>query len=125
MEKSKNVFGGTLVSCSLSPLTGFYRDGCCKTGIEDRGTHTVCAQMTEEFLSYTKSMGNDLSTPIPSYQFPGLKPGDYWCLCALRWKEAWEAGKAPKVKLEATSEKTLSYIPIDILEEYAINSINN
>jgi uncharacterized protein (DUF2237 family) len=125
MEKSKNVLGGTLIACSLSPLTGFYRDGCCKTGIEDSSTHTVCAQVTEEFLSFTKSKGNDLSTAIPAYQFPGLKAGDYWCLCALRWKEAWEAGKAPKVKLEATHEKTLEFVDIELLQEYAINSINN
>ncbi len=120
MNEIKNVLGGALIACSMSPLTGFYRDGCCKTGIEDRGTHTVCAQMTEEFLAYTKSKGNDLTSPNPNYQFPGLKEGDFWCLCALRWKEALEAGKAPKVKLEATHEKTLEFIELETLKEYAI-----
>ena len=120
MYEIKNVLGGALIACSMSPLTGFYRDGCCKTGIEDRGTHTICAQMTEEFLVYTKSKGNDLTSPNPNYQFPGLKEGDFWCLCALRWKEALEAGKAPKVKLEASHEKTLEFIELETLKEYAI-----
>ena len=120
MNEIKNVLGGALIACSMSPLTGFYRDGCCKTGIEDRGTHTICAQMTEEFLAYTKSKGNDLTSPNPNYQFPGLKEGDFWCLCALRWKEALEAGKAPKVKLEASHEKTLEFIELETLKEYAI-----
>lgn len=100
-NRAKNVLGSELIACSTNPLTGFYRDGCCQTGWEDRGTHTVCAQMTEEFLSFTKKQGNDLSTPRPQFNFPGLKPGDFWCLCASRWKEALMAGAAPRVKLEA------------------------
>jgi hypothetical protein len=121
MKNPKNVLGETLLTCSISPLTGFYRDGCCKTGDEDLGTHTVCAQMTEDFLIYTKSRGNDLSTPIPAYGFPGLKVGDFWCLCAIRWKEAFEAGKAPKVKLAATHEKTLQIITLEELKTFAIH----
>jgi len=120
MYEIKNVLGGALIACSISPLTGFYRDGCCKTGVEDAGTHTVCAQMTEEFLSYTKSKGNDLSTPIPAYNFPGLKVGDFWCLCAIRWEEALKVGKAPKVKLEATHEKTLDYVSLKDLKENSV-----
>jgi len=124
MDEIKNVLGGALIACSLSPLTGFYRDGCCKTGAEDRGTHTVCAQVTEEFLTYTKAKGNDLSTPIPAYDFPGLKPGDFWCLCALRWKEALDAGKAPKIRLEATHEKTLEFIELKTLKENALQDVD-
>jgi len=108
----------------LEPLTGFYRDGCCKTGDEDAGTHTVCAQMTAEFLDYTKSLGNDLTSPIPAYNFPGLMPGDFWCLCALRWKEAFMVGKAPKVKLEATHERTLEYVSLTNLKENAIENVD-
>ena len=102
-------------------MTGFYRDGCCKTGLDDIGTHTVCAVMTEEFLNFTKSKGNDLSTPVPDYHFPGLKPGDRWCLCASRWHEAYLAGMAPRLILEATHEKTLQYVSFEVLEEYAFN----
>jgi len=101
-------------------MTGFYRDGCCATGPQDTGRHVVCAVMTEEFLEFTKSKGNDLSTPIPAFRFPGLKPGDRWCLCALRWKEAYEAGKAPLVKLEATHEAALRYVSIDMLTQKAV-----
>ena len=118
-SSAKNVFGEALIACCYEPKTGFYRDGYCHTGPEDRGTHTVCAIMTEEFLEFTKSRGNDLSTAIPAYQFPGLKPGDKWCLCALRWKEAYLAGKAPKVVLEATNEKTLQVVPLDALVAHA------
>ena len=110
MEKSLNVFGQPLQECSNSPKTGFYRDGCCNTGPMDRGLHTVCAIMTEEFLEFSYHVGNDLSTPRPEYQFAGLKAGDRWCLCALRWQEAFDAGKAPYVVLEATHEKTLEYL---------------
>ncbi|MFT6165836.1 MAG: hypothetical protein ACJAV5_001123 [Vicingaceae bacterium] len=124
MNEFKNVLGGALIACSISPLTGFYRDGCCKTGAEDAGNHTVCAQITDEFLEYTKSKGNDLSTPIPAYQFPGLKEGDFWCLCALRWKEALMAGKAPKVKLEATHEKTLEFISLEELKKHATENVD-
>ena len=124
MNEFKNVLVGALIACSISPLSGFYRDGCCKTGAEDAGTHTVCAKITDEFLEYTKSKGNNLSTPIPAYQFPGLKEGDFWCLCALRWKEALMAGKAPKVKLEATHEKTLEFISLEELKKHAIENVD-
>lgn len=120
MKEIKNVLGSALISCSMSPLTGFYRDGCCKTGNEDTGTHTVCAQITNEFLAFTKSRGNDLETPIPVYNFPGLKEGDFWCLCVLRWKEALKAGKAPKIKLEATHAKSLEFVDLNVLKQYAI-----
>lgn len=119
MIMAKNIFGEPLIPCSTDPLTGFYRDGCCKTGAEDLGTHTVCAVVDEAFLDFTKSRGNDLSTPIPTYDFPGLKPGDRWCLCANRWLEAYKAGKAPKVVLEATHEKTLNYISLEELVSFA------
>ena len=120
IAQSLNVFGQPLELCCDSPKTGFYRDGFCNTGSIDLGTHVVCAEMTKEFLDYTKSKGNDLSTPNPIYDFPGLKPGDCWCLCALRWKEAYEAGVAPKVKLEATHDKALEYLTIDQLIEKAL-----
>ena len=116
----KNVLGTSLQSCCLEPLTGFYRDGYCKTGEEDFGTHVVCAVMTDEFLEYTKSRGNDLSTPIPEWRFPGLKAGDKWCLCVLRWLEAEKANKAPKVILQATHEKALQYTTLLLLESYAL-----
>ena len=116
----KNVLGTSLQSCCLEPLTGFYRDGYCKTGEEDFGTHVVCAVMTDEFLEYTKSRGNDLSTPIPEWRFPGLKAGDKWCLCVLRWLEAEKANKAPKVILQATHEKALEYTTLPLLESYAL-----
>jgi uncharacterized protein (DUF2237 family) len=120
--ESRNVFGKTLVPCSMDPVTGFYRDGCCNTGDQDHGIHTVCVQATEEFLEYTKAAGNDLSTPRQEFQFPGVKPGDYWCLCAGRWLEAYKAGKAPKVRLESTHEESLAIIPLEILQEYAIET---
>jgi uncharacterized protein len=104
---------------SEDPLTGFYRDGCCNTGDEDHGVHTVCAVMTQEFLEFSKKAGNDLSTPRSIYNFPGLKEGDRWCLCAPRWVEAWNEGKAPKVILQATHEKTLDYISLDVLVKFA------
>jgi uncharacterized protein (DUF2237 family) len=116
---AKNVFGTELITCSTQPLTGYYRNGCCETGEEDLGTHTVCAQVTEDFLTYSKSRGNDLSTPIPAYNFPGLKPGDFWCLCASRWVEAYQANKAPLVKLEATHEKTLELVSLETLVSFA------
>lgn len=119
---SKNVFGEPLIPCSLDPLTGFYRNGCCETGPEDSGTHTVCAIMTEEFLLFSKSRGNDLISPIPEYQFPGLRPGDKWCLCALRWLEAFRSNCAPFVFLEATNEKTLNLIPLEVLISKALKS---
>ncbi|MGB3143523.1 MAG: DUF2237 domain-containing protein [Maribacter sp.] len=114
----KNVLGTSLECCCNKPKTGFYRDGFCKTGIEDSGTHTVCAIMTSEFLEFTKSQGNDLSTPIPQYNFPGLKPGDKWCLCASRWKQAAKSGFAPKVILEATHQKTLQFVDFETLLQH-------
>ncbi len=119
---SLNVFGEKLVTCSNDPLTGFYRTGCCETGPQDSGRHLVCAVMTNEFLEFSKLQGNDLTTPIPQYNFPGLKEGDRWCLCALRWKEAYEAGMAPKVVLEATNEKVLNLVNMDQLIEYAFTT---
>ena len=116
---SKNLFGEPLIACSTNPMTGFYRNGCCDTGAEDVGTHTVCAIMTEEFLTFSKSRGNDLSTSIPHYQFPGLKPGDKWCLCALRWMEAYEANVAPLIIPEATNEATLKYIDLKEILKFA------
>lgn len=114
---AKNILGTELIACCTSPMTGFYRDGYCQTGPTDTGRHVVCAIMTEEFLTFTKSKGNDLSTPRPEYQFPGLKPGDGWCLCALRWKEAYQAGVAPSVKLEATHERVREYVDFEALLE--------
>ncbi len=118
-EKQKNVLGGELMPCGTSPMTGFYRDGYCRTGAHDTGRHVVAAMVTEEFLTFTKSRGNDLMTPRPEYDFPGLKPGDRWCLCALRWKEAEEAGAAPPVDLAATHENALEFISLEILRRYA------
>ena len=118
----KNVFGDDLITCGTNPMTGFYRDGCCETGPDDMGTHTVCASVTQDFLEFTAKQGNDLSTPRPAFGFQGLKPGDRWCLCATRWREAYEAGHAPNVVLEATEEKTLNYIPMEVLSQYAIKS---
>jgi uncharacterized protein (DUF2237 family) len=120
--EDRNVFGEKLETCSMNPTTGFFRNGCCSTGPEDFGVHTVCVVCTQEFLEFSRSAGNDLITPMPFYNFPGLKPGDSWCLCASRWKEAYEAGCAPLVILEATHEKTLDIIPLDILVQFAYRS---
>jgi uncharacterized protein (DUF2237 family) len=114
--KPKNVLGGELQVCCTSPMTGFYRDGFCKTGANDLGRHTVCARVTDEFLEFSKSAGNDLSTPHPEWGFPGLKDGDKWCLCVLRWKEALEAGFAPPVILEATNEAALQVVSLEELK---------
>jgi hypothetical protein len=116
-DDDRNVLGGPLETCSRSPMTGYFRDGCCRTGEDDLGRHTVCAVMTDEFLAFSKSRGNDLVTPRPEWRFPGLKAGDRWCLCALRWREAYEAGCAPQVVLEATHERTLDVVPLDWLQE--------
>ena len=113
---AKNVLGGPLLPCSLEPLTGWYRDGCCNTDEHDHGVHTVCVEMTAEFLAYSKAAGNDLSTPRPEFAFPGLKPLDHWCLCAARWVEANEDGKAPRVVLESTHERTLDYVTLAVLK---------
>jgi len=115
MPTIENVMGGELQICCISPMTGFYRNGWCDTGEQDLGAHTVCVVATEDFLQFSRSMGNDLSTPVPEYEFPGLKPGDKWCLCANRWQEAMEAGMAPDVILEATHKATLDYVSIDDL----------
>ena len=119
-DTAKNVLGQELQPCSLNPVTGFYRNGCCETGPHDVGMHTVCAVMTAEFLAYSKSVGNDLSTARLDLDFPGLKPGDRWCLCAPRWKEALDAGSAPQVVLEATHAVTLQIVPLDDLKKYAV-----
>jgi len=116
---SINVLGGVLEPCSTHPLTGFYRDGCCNTGAEDLGLHTVCVVLTAEFLLFSKSRGNDLSTPMPQYGFPGLKPGERWCLCASRWKEAFDADVAPQVVLEATHAVTLHVVSLADLKQHA------
>ena len=121
-QPSRNVRGGTLDICSTKPMTGFFRNGCCETSHEDVGMHTVCAVMTAEFLAYSKSVGNDLSTPRPEFGFMGLKPGDRWCLCAPRWKEALDAGAAPRVVLEATHEETLAIVPLGVLKDYAVEA---
>lgn len=121
MLQRRNVLGGPLGICSNSPKTGFYRNGCCDTGEEDLGQHTVCIVATEEFLAYSKSRGNDLSTPKPQYAFPGVKPGDRWCLCVLRWKEALAEGMAPGVVLEATHEEALKYVELDDLLRCAVS----
>jgi uncharacterized protein (DUF2237 family) len=121
-EGARNVMGGELAPCSNSPMTGFFRNGCCETGPHDVGMHTVCAVMTADFLAFSKSVGNDLSTPMPEYGFPGLKPGDRWCLCAPRWKEALDAGAAPKLVLEATHEETLAIVPLGVLKDYAVEA---
>ncbi|WP_171060744.1 DUF2237 family protein [Poseidonocella sp. HB161398] len=120
MYPSENVLGGRLEPCSADPVTGFYRNGCCDTGPQDHGSHTVCAVMTEEFLAYSKYFGNDLSTPRPEFGFAGLKPGDRWCLCAARFVQAHEEGVAPKIRLEATHRRALEVVPLEILEQYAI-----
>ena len=115
---AKNVLGTDLVDCSLDPLTGYYRNGCCDTGSGDMGVHTVCAIMTEEFLAFSKEAGNDLSTPMPEYGFEGLKPGDQWCLCAPRWQEAFLQGNAPQVRLESTHIATLEWARLDDLKAH-------
>ena len=117
---AQNVLGGELEACSTDPLTGFYRNGCCDTGGEDTGVHTVCVRLTEEFLAYSRDVGNDLSTPRPEYGFAGLQPGDQWCLCASRWAEALEAGRAPEVVLEATHARTLEWVDLKDLRQHAV-----
>ncbi len=119
-QTARNVLGSALQPCSFDPATGFFRDGHCHTCAQDHGSHTVCAIMTADFLTFSKSRGNDLSTPMPQYDFPGLKPGDHWCLCAGRWFEAYTAGKAPQVNLEATNEAALSIVPLEALQEHAL-----
>ncbi|MFS0519851.1 DUF2237 family protein [Nostoc sp. UIC 10607] len=120
MTEAKNVIGGNLEVCCTSPMTGFYRDGFCRTGGQDFGSHVVCAQVTLEFLEFTKSRGNDLSRPVPDFNFPGLKPGDRWCLCASRWQEALDAGVAPPVILSATHARALEVVSLDDLKKHAL-----
>jgi uncharacterized protein (DUF2237 family) len=119
--RARNVLGGPLAPCSMQPLTGWFRDGCCNTEPRDRGLHTVCAVMTARFLAFSKARGNDLSTPRPEFDFPGLKPGDRWCLCAARWQEAFEAGEAPRVVLAATHEASLAVCALADLKAHAID----
>lgn len=121
MRKGRNVLGGELVPCSMAPMTGFFRDGCCRSGKGDMGLHLVCARMTREFLDFGRKHGNDLVTPSPEHGFPGLKPGDRWCLCIARWKEALAAGVAPPVVLEATHVSTLEFVEIEDLERRAVH----
>lgn len=121
LRPSRNVLGGDLIPCSLKPLTGFYRTGCCDTGAEDVGLHVVCAVMTAEFLAFSASQGNDLSAPRIQAGFPGLRPGDRWCLCAERWREALEAGWAPPVRLESTHETALEFVDLDDLKRHAMS----
>lgn len=116
LTPGRNVLGGPLRACSYDPLTGFFRDGCCRTRGDDAGLHVVCTRVTQAFLDFSRQRGNDLSTPQPEWRFPGLKPGDRWCLCATRWLEAWEAGVAPPVVLEATHEKALEIVPLACLQ---------
>ncbi len=118
----RNVMGGILAPCSTTPLTGFYRDGCCNTGPEDLGMHVVCARVTRAFLEFAREQGNDLITPVPEYGFPGLKSGDRWCVCAATWRQAYEAGVAPPVVLAATHEETLAIIPLEVLKELAVDA---
>lgn len=115
-----NVFGDPMITCSTEPMTGFFRDGCCNTGPQDTGMHLVCAEVTAEFLEFSKAAGNDLSTPMPQYGFGGLQPGDRWCLCVTRWKDALEAGMAPKVVLEACHLSTLEWVTLDDLKAHAV-----
>lgn len=120
-NRARNVLGGPLAECCADPMTGFYRDGCCNTGPQDHGVHTVCVRVTREFLEFSASRGNDLGTPMPEYGFPGLNPGDRWCLCAARWKEAYDAGQAPRVVLTATHERALEVIPLEALKAHALD----
>ena len=120
MSVQKNVLGTALRTCSRKPLTGFFRNGCCETDAEDAGEHTVCTRVTADFLDHQKQVGNDLSTPRPEYGFVGLKPGDQWCVCASRWMQSYEAGKAAPVVLEATHESFLDFIPLDELKKLSV-----
>jgi len=121
MKNSRNVLGEDLQVCSLDPITGFQRQGKCETDEDDLGTHVVCAEVTDAFLSFTRSRGNDLTTPAPNLGFPGLKPGDRWCLCVSRWKEAYEAGVAPPVVLAATHQKALDHVALEDLRQHALD----
>ena len=121
MDESINVYGERLETCSENPMTGFFRDGCCNTDTRDFGSHTVCVEVTDEFLEYSRSRGNDLVTPVPQFEFPGLKAGDRWCLCAARWLEAEQADVAPRVLLRRTHMRALEIVPLDLLRQYAVD----
>lgn len=121
MSEERNVRGGGLEVCSTDPVTGFYRDGCCTSGPEDYGSHTVCAVVTAEFLEHQRSIGNDLITPVPAYRFPGLRPGDRWCVVAARWLQAYEDGVAAPVVLAATNQRALEIVPLEFLEQHAVD----
>lgn len=121
MDESLNVFGETLLSCSEDPITGFFRDGCCNTNDQDMGSHTVCIQVSKEFLEFSRFKGNDLTTPVPEFGFAGLQPGDNWCLCAGRWLEAHEQGMAPRLHLKRTHIKALDIVALSILKPYAVD----
>ena len=121
MAESLNVFGEPLEPCGMDPVTGFFRDGCCNTNAQDYGSHTVCVDPTQEFLEFSRSRGNDLMTPMPQFNFPGLNPGESWCLCATRWLEAHEANAAPRVYLRRTHQRALEIVPMDILRSYALD----
>ena len=120
-EEQLNIFNEPLEACSFDPVTGFFRSGCCETSEQDTGSHTVCAIMTEEFLKFSKSKGNDLSTPVPAFDFPGLNSGDRWCLCAARWLEAYEASSAPSIIAKATHIRALEIIPMEVIKEFALD----
>lgn len=122
MSAPKNVLGTNIQPCSIDPPTGFFRDGCCRSGADDQGLHLVCAEMSQEFLEFSRDSGNDLITPVPAFRFPGLKPGDRWCLCVQRWKEAFEAGIAPKVVLESTHISTLEFVDLEDLQSHAVEA---
>ena len=124
MQTAHNVLGGTLVPCSYDPLTGFFRDGCCNTAENDSGSHVICAKVTAEFLAFSAQRGNDLETPRPEHRFRGLVPGDRWCLCAMRWREAFDAGVAPMVVLESTHERALDFVPLPWLQAHALDPIS-
>ncbi len=123
MDESINVFGEPLEACSDEPLTGFFRDGCCNTSSDDLGSHTVCVRVTREFLEFSRFRGNDLSTPQPEFGFPGLNPGDKWCLCAARWAEAHREGMAPRVYLRRTHQRALEIVPLQVLNKYALDLV--
>jgi len=121
MDPTVNVFGEEIISCSDRPNTGFFRDGCCNTSDDDVGSHTVCVEVTKDFLEFSRFRGNDLSTPRPEFQFPGLKPGDRWCLCAARWLEAHQQGMAPRVVLRGTHQRALEVVSLDVLKKFAVD----
>ncbi len=124
MSRARNVLGTALVPCSFDPLTGFYRDGCCHTDANDAGSHVICAKLTVGFLNHQMELGNDLITPRPEQRFRGLQPGDRWCVCALRWREALAAGHAPAVVLECTHERALEFVPLDVLQAHALSTVS-